>query len=474
MTRRQKMLLTASLLLPSVVVPVSAQFETRASAPVLSNPISIAVGDFNHDGKPDLAVAAFYNGKVAVLLGNGDGTFKPAAYYTVGSNETTGSVATASLRGDGVLDLIVTNDLSNEVQVMLGNDDGTFGMPTAYATPNYPAVVMVGDFNGDHKFDLVTVEESGYCHCVSVFLGNGDGTFQQPPINMLPPTPPVAIGIGDFNRDGKLDLVSVGQFGSPGQADILLGNGDGTFTPGDSYAIGSDPQSVAVADFNGDHILDLAIADAESGDIDILLGNGDGTFRQGPVISGLAFPGAIQKGDFNGDGKVDLVFLTGVHSTVLNVLLGNGDGTFRPAMTFPLPGESAAIAIADFNGDHRNDIAVADYLGNAVLTLLNTGVLSFSPTTPLNFKKQATGTTSAPQTVTLTNTGKTALTISSMKATGQFGMTSTCGTSLASGANCTISVTFSPKTKGPKSGTVSINDSASSKPQVIELSGTGT
>jgi autotransporter translocation and assembly factor TamB len=158
---------------------------------------------------------------------------------------------------------------------------------------------------------------------------------------------------------------------------------------------------------------------------------------------------------------------------VLNVLLGNGDSTFKPAMTFPLPGESAAIALGDFNGDHRNDIAVADYLGNAVITLLNTGVARFSPTTPLNFKKQATGTTSAPQTVTLTNTGKAELRIASMKAAGQFAMTSTCEKSVAAGANCTISVTFSPKTQGPKSGTVLIVDSASSKPQVIELSGTG-
>jgi FG-GAP-like repeat/Abnormal spindle-like microcephaly-assoc'd, ASPM-SPD-2-Hydin len=470
----QRILWVAGLASCFAVAPASAQLETRASVPVLSNPISIAIGDFNSDGKPDLAVAAFYNGRIAVLLGNGNGTFKPATYYAVGSNETTGSVAAANLRGGKVLDLVVTNDLSNEIQVLLGNGDGTFGLPTAYPTPNYPAVVMVGDFNGDHKLDVVTVDESGYCPCVSVLLGNGDGTFQEPPIITIPPVAAVAIGIGDFDHDGILDLVTVGESRAGSQVGVLLGNGDGTFTPGESYTIGSGPQSVAVADFNGDHNLDLAVADALSGSIDILLGNGDGTFRQGAVIPTLPFPGAIQQGDFNGDGKVDLVFLTGVHSTVLNVLLGNGDGTFRPAMTFPLSGESSAIALADFNGDHRNDIAVAVYLGNSLVTLLNTGVVYFSPITPLNFKKQATGTTSAPQTVTLTNTGKTALTVSSMKATGQFAMTSTCGTSVAAGANCTISVTFSPKTKGAKSGTISINDSASSKPQVIELSGTGT
>jgi hypothetical protein len=130
--------------------------------------------------------------------------------------------------------------------------------------------------------------------------------------------------------------------------------------------------------------------------------------------------------------------------------------------------------MADFNGDHMPDIAVTDTLGSQQIVLLNTGVVSFSPTTPLNFKKQKHGTTSSPQTVTLTNTGKTELKISSMKASAQFGVTSTCGSSVAAGGNCTISVTFSPKTQGAKSGAITVNDSASSKPQVIELSGTGT
>jgi hypothetical protein len=141
---------------------------------------------------------------------------------------------------------------------------------------------------------------------------------------------------------------------------------------------------------------------------------------------------------------------------------------------YPDGRENFFVAVGDFNGDHKPDIVVPDYANEDVIILLNTGVVAFSPTTPLNFKKQQHGTTSAPQTVTLTNTGKTALTISAMKATGQFGMTTTCSATVAPGANCAISVTFSPKTTGAKSGTVMIEDSASSKPQVIELSGTGT
>ena len=464
----RSILLAASVVLFVAVAQSLAQFETRAGVQVLSSPNSIALGDFNRDGIKDLAAVAFSSGKVAVLVGNGDGTFQKATYY----DAVASSVAAADFRNNGILDLVLTDNLSNNLQILLGNGDGTFGSSAFYPTPDFPDVIGVGDFNGDHKLDVVTVDESGNCPCISVLLGNGDGTFQEPPITTVPPVSAVAIGIGDFNHDGILDLVTVGESRVGSQVGVLLGNGDGTFTPGESYTLESESQSVAVGDFNRDGNLDLAIAEPFSG-VEILLGNGDGTFRQGAIIP-ASFASEISSADLNGDGRLDLAFVTGVHSTVLNVLLGKGDGTFRPAMTFPLPGESGALTIADFNGDHRNDIAVANYSGNAVVTLLNTGVVSFSPTTPLNFKKQAVGTTSAPQTVTLTNTGKIALTISSMKAAGQFGMTSTCGTSVAAGANCTISVTFSPKTKGPKSGTISINDSASSKPQVIELSGTGT
>ncbi len=469
MANPRRMFCAAALLLGLMSHLASAQFETRGSAAVLSSPISIAVGDFNRDGIKDLAVVAFSTGKLAVLIGNGDGTFKKASYY----DAVASTVAAVDLRNNKILDLVLSDNISNNLQILLGNGDGTFGPSQYYSTPDFPDVIGVGDFNGDHKPDVVTVEESGYCHCISVFLGNGDGTLQEPPINTLPQTPPVAIGIGDFNRDGKLDLVSIGQFGSTNQADILLGNGDGTFTQGESYDIGSDPQSVAVADFNGDGKLDLAIADSFAGSVDILLGNGDGTFRQGPVLP-ASFAADIVAADLNADGRQDLIVLTGVYSTTLNIFYGNGDGTFQKAISFPAGGHAAAPAVGDFNGDGRKDIVLANYLGNAVITFLNTGVVTFTPNVALNFNKQPVGTTSAPQTVKLTNTGKTALKISTMKATGQFEMTSTCTASVAAGKTCSISVTFSPTTEGAKSGTISIEDSASSKPQVIELSGTGT
>jgi hypothetical protein len=138
------------------------------------------------------------------------------------------------------------------------------------------------------------------------------------------------------------------------------------------------------------------------------------------------------------------------------------------------PAEVGYLATGDFNGDGKLDIVGEGGNPGYITILLNTGVVSFSPTTPLNFKTQSIGTMSKAQTVTLTNTGTAELKIKSMKASTGFAVTSTCGSSVASGAKCTISATFSPTKKGAVQGTISIVDSASSKPQVIELLGTGT
>ena len=449
----------------------SAQFETRAIAPVVLNPRSVAVGDFNHDGKLDMAVASLGTNTqdLTILLGNGDGTFKPGVYYNVSNGLF--SVATADFNRDGNLDLVVADYYSGNVSVLMGNGDGTFKSAVTYAVPPGPKFVLTGDFNGDHWPDIVALEVTGNCDCVSVLLNNRDGTFQA-----AKTTPAVsgsdAIGVGDFNRDGRLDVVTAGQSLSGASVNILLGNGDGTFTPGASYPVDNVPVSVVVADFRGTGLLDLAAAE-EFGGVVVLLGNGDGTF-QPPVTYSAVFPSSLAVADFNGDGKPDMAVAdTASPQGSVTVLLGNGDGTFLAGVSYPVGKDPLFVTTGDFNGDKKADLVTANDGNNTAGVLLNTGVVTFSPTTPLNFKKQTVGTTSPPQTVTLTNSGSTALTISSMKSTGQFGMSSTCGTSVAPGANCAINVTFSPQSKGPKSGTVTLRDSASSKPQVIELSGTG-
>ena len=456
----------------SLFTSASAQFETRSSSPIVYAPKSVAVGDFNHDGKLDVATTAYTYGQVAVLLGRGDGTFQSAVYYDLMDSEPYW-IAAADFNGDGNLVLAVASQLGNNISILLGNGDGTFQPPVQYPTTYfYLTYVAVGDFNNDGKLDLIIEDAPS----VSVMLGNGDGTFQPPRDNIMF-SPEGNLGLGDFNHDGNLDVAVPEPPGSSGLG-ILLGNGDGTFREGPQYAVGSGGW-VAVGDFNGDHKLDLATFALGPDPIQILLGNGDGTFQFGASYT-AAFPASITTADVNGDGKLDLLFLNTIFSngtSQLTVMLGNGDGTFQPSVSYgSFDNYSPDLAVGDFNRDHQSDVVIADYFGNAVDVLLNTGVVSFSPTTPISFTPQLLGSTSTPQSVTLTNTGKTVLSITSKQVSAPFKFASgtTCGSTVGPGAKCTLSVIFHPTTLGLKSGLLTLNDNASSKPQVIELSGTGT
>jgi hypothetical protein len=345
-------------------------------------------------------------------------------------------------------------------------------LPAPYTVPQLATFVAVSDLNGDHKADLVVISS----HTINIMLGNGDGTFQLP-ISFNPPYAPSALGVGDFNRDGKMDLAIAEQFAGINQVQIFLGNGDGTFQAGVSYPVSSEPSSVAVGDFRADGKLDLAVAGSLGLGITVLLGNGDGTFQ--PPVNYSSFSAYwVAAGDLDGDGKLDLAIanflVTRAPSTVASVMLGSGDGTFQPTVVYPTGKESSFIALGDFNNDHKPDVMVTDYVSNDVIVLLNTGVVSLSPTTPLTFSAQLVGTKSAQQTVTLTNRSTTALSISSMSVQGGFMATGTCGKSVAAGAQCSINVRSVPTTTGPQPGTITIHASASIKPMVIELSGMGT
>jgi hypothetical protein len=454
--------------------PVHAQFETRSSSGVgLFRPISVTVGDFNRDGNLDIAVVSYLpTGQVSIFLGNGDGTFRPGKAYAVAVQPL--YAATASFRNNGILDLVVGDSLSDDVYVMLGNGDGTFQPAVAYPTNGRPEVVATGDFNGDGKIDIASV--AGYaCDCLEILPGNGDGTFGAPvvaPFTLLDYT----IAVGDFNGDGNLDVATIGDTGF--EVAILLGNGDFTFRQGDDYTVGSSPESIATGYFNRDDKIDLAVAVFEGVGVGVLLGNGNGIFQQ-PVFYDTWFPTSVAVGDFNGDGKADLVAsnagsAANLFASTVSVFLGNGDGTFQPGVMYPAGKEASYVAVGDFNGDHQPDLVVVDGSRDAAITLLNTGVAGFSPTTPLLFPFQLVGTSSPAQTVTLTNTGAAPLKISSLKATGDFHLTSTCGSNVPPGANCAINVTFAPTSTSTQSEAVIIEDSASTKPQAIELIGAGT
>jgi len=263
------------------------------------------------------------------------------------------------------------------VSVLLGNGDGTFQAAVRYDVGPSPSSVTVGDFNGDGKLDLVAANSGS--NDVSVLLGNGDGTLQAAVTYSVGPvgTSPFSVMSGDFNGDGTLDLVAANT--GSNNVSVLLGNGDGTFQAAVSYPAGSGPRSVTSGDFNGDGKLDLAVTWASqsgaSSGVSVLLGNGDGTFQAAVSYSvgpfGTSTPFSVTTGDFNGDENLDLV--TANNSNSVSVLLGNGDGTFQAAVRYPAGDGPRSVTTGDFNGDGKLDLAVANERSNNVSVLLGNG-----------------------------------------------------------------------------------------------------
>jgi hypothetical protein len=470
-SRRVAFALTLLITLVGASLPGWAQFETRATAIMpQQGALSIAGGDFNHDGYFDVVIID-YNG-FTVSLGKGDGTFQKAVCYP--TPQITYSVAVGDFNNDGNLDIVFANLYPSTVTVYLGNGDGTFKTPVDSNTTVGSYFVTVGDFNNDKKLDLA-IEDPPY---ISVLLGNGDGTFQAPSDNGSF-SYGIWLAVGDFNNDHKLDVIATGYSGAAYNVAVLMGNGDGTVQESIITPIEYVPASVAAGDLNGDGYADAILGYALDG-IAVLLGNGDGTFQPAVNYNTTGIGGdQIVASDLNLDGRLDVVVpnsvLPGALPTELGVDIfwGNGDGTLQPAQFFAA-GDAGGIAVGDLNGDHLPDLTLANSLAGAI-TLLNTGVASFSPNTaPLAFLAQLVNTVSPTQRVTLTNTGAVALSISSIRVSGPFQMSNTCRTSVGAGANCSISARFEPKKSGTFTGLVTIVDSASSKPQYLELTASAT
>lgn len=370
--KRVALLAVTLLLVLSLTNPANAAnvgFKPAVTYPVGTGPAAVAIGDFNGDGKGDLAVANFGNpaagddGSVSILLGNGDGTFQPANNTSAGKNPFV--IQAADFNGDGRADLVLID--SSGVGVLLGNGNGTFGPVTYFPTANGPGSLAVADLDGDNVPDLVVGAHSS----LSVLLGNGDGTFQTDVDYSVSGTSVVA---ADLNGDGKVDVITAGpKFGFSLVA-VLLGNGDGTI----QNAIVSNSllagKQLVVADFNLDGKQDIAagfmnLLAGSSGSI-VMLGNGDGTFQQSSATT-LPSLGPISAADFNGDGKADLVTVSG--STV-SLYIGNGDGTFGSALSFAVGTGPWGVAAADFNHDKAPDLVVTNSADNTVSILLNSGI----------------------------------------------------------------------------------------------------
>ena len=348
---------------------------SASNSPAGSYPESIAVGDFNNDGIPDMAVGNSGDGTVSILLGNGNGTFQQATGSPISVGAAPWAIAVGDFNGDGKTDLAVGDYTGESVNILLGNGNGAFtaAANSPITLPQHPMSLVTGDFSGDGIADLAIVATPGDTTgtgTVTSFLGHGDGTFTQAPGNPVSLPYPYAVATADFNGDGIADLAVVSGYN---WVMFLQGNGDGTFTlTNNTVGVGADsPVAIAAGDFNSDGIADLAVANWGSNSVTIFLGQGNFTFARSAIATGVN-PFSIVAGDFNGDGNADLA-IANAGSDSITVLLGDGSGAFRQAAGSPLPysGTPVSLATADLNGDGVADLAVVDQVGGTVTALLS-------------------------------------------------------------------------------------------------------
>ena len=370
---------------------------------------SVAIGDLNLDGKPDLVVTnpcpcnGTDHGVIGVLLGNGDGTFQQPINYDPGGLGPS-AVVIGDVNGDGKPDLVIAtlcqtssfcgDPYAGGVSVLLGNGDGTFQPAVVYSSGGYsrasPSFVVINDVNGDGKPDLIVSSEcqsGNNCNYptgpggVTVLLGNGDGTFQPAASYSSGGWRATSVAVSDLNGDGTPDLV-VSNFclsgnncdpfaNDPGGVSVLLGNGDGTFQPPVSFSSsGYFAYWVAIGDVNGDGHPDLIVVNGCgnnncAANLAVFLGNGDGTFQNPANYDGPFGATSVAIGDVNGDGNLDLVVSSsGCFSCrdSVSVLPGKGDGTFQPPVNFYAGGylRASLVAIGDVNRDGKPDLVVAN------------------------------------------------------------------------------------------------------------------
>jgi Ca2+-binding RTX toxin-like protein len=351
--------------------PSALSFST-ADLPLGGKTIDAVLGDFNGDGTLDLVVPLqnALSKNLAVFLGDGKGGFSDALL-----SESNGSspiaIVTQDFNGDGKLDVAIVNSESDRVAIQLGNGDGTFTSGKAIAVGNEPNAIEAGDLNGDGKADLVVANLGE--NYVSILLSQGNGEFKSSTAKVGDKLQPFSVSLGDLDGDGDLDLVTSNFYND--SITVLLGKGNGEFSKLDDYSVGSAgvaPTATAIGDFNNDKKLDVVVSNFSSSgkNVSVLLGDGAGSFKSRLDLTTSGKAVSVQTADFNGDGNLDIVtpdFSTGIAT----VWLGDGEGLFPGRVQYTVGVEPTNLAIGDLDNDKKTDFVVINKSESNAAILLN-------------------------------------------------------------------------------------------------------
>ncbi len=435
---------------------------TPVGGTVVSGSFYTVAGDFNNDGNLDFAVASNATNTAQCFLGNGDGTFTLASTLTTtpAAGASSMGIHVADFNGDGNLDLAILNS-DNTVSIYLGNGDGTFTLKSSpVAASNYAYDFTIADFNGDGIPDLAVIDNAA--NTVAILLGNGDGTFTaQAPV--ATGNGPESIVAANFTLNGIMDLAIANQ--SAQSVTMLLGNGNGTFTAGPTTSVSINPSTLVVGDFNRDGIPDLAVGNMSEALIE--LGTGTGSFNLKSTVSGGASGYGMATADFNGDGIVDLLVGGGVY-------LGSGTGTFT--LMVNAGGSGNPISIGDFNGDGWPDLITPVALESYPYTAMGVNVaLEQSSSTVLTSSMTVLGPGSHNVIANYKGSGVNAASESSpvvltgAQITSKVTLTVSPGVKVASGTTVQVTAAISPSTVGnyTPTGTMTFKDGST-------VIGTGT
>ena len=347
----------------TVTTPATCNPLTFATASFAAgtNPLSTTVGDFNRDGKQDIAVANSGSNNVSIRLGDGAGGFGAATNFNVGNQPR--SVAVGDFNGDGRQDIVTANFNSSDVSLLLGDGAGSFSAATSFTVGTNPFSVTTGHFNGDGRPDLA-VANSG-SNDISILLNDPTAGFGGA-MNVGVGGQPRSVTVGDFGGGGPQDVVTANN--ATNDVTVLLGEGAGTFGSVTNFPVGNKPEAVTVGDFNGDGIQDLVTANATSNNVSVLPGDGTGNFNAVGIHTVGSNPFAVAVGDFNGDGNQDIAVANSGSNSV-SVSLGNGGG-FGAATGFNAGTQPRSVTVGDFNGDGMQDLVAANFGSGTVSVLV--------------------------------------------------------------------------------------------------------